>query len=156
MLELKKRPKSPFWYARGTVAGKRVEVSTKCKRLADAKAALPDIIAELCADTDDQQDELTFVRALRLYQEQKPDARFLDPVKRYFADKLVPEIANAEMRRVYRYLSPLFSHLWRIVAIGASLETLKRHSRWQVINWESANDQTAPPKFQPSRLCAGM
>ncbi|KAA0970277.1 site-specific integrase [Aureimonas fodinaquatilis] len=106
MLELKKRPKSPYWYARGTVGGRRVEISTKCEKLADAKASLPGIIAELCADTYDQQAELTFIQALDLYERQHPNARFLKPVRRHFADKLVSEVTNAEMRRAANALYP--------------------------------------------------
>ncbi|UHD45515.1 site-specific integrase [Aureimonas altamirensis] len=106
MLELKKRPKSPYWVARGTIQGRRVEVSTKCKRLSDAKEALPGIIAELCADTDGEEDELSFVAALDLYEQQHPNARFLAPIRRYFADMLVSEITNAEMRKAANALYP--------------------------------------------------
>ncbi|MEP0149960.1 tyrosine-type recombinase/integrase [Roseibium sp.] len=105
MLKLKKRPKSPYWIARGTFQGQRVEVSTKCTLLADAKAALPGIIAELSADQDGAG-ELSFARALRVYQDINPDARFLGPLAVHFAGKMVSEITNAEMRKAAHALYP--------------------------------------------------
>lgn len=49
MLELKRRPGSPYWIARGTIDGRRVERSTGTGDKALAKQRLPAIIAEVTA-----------------------------------------------------------------------------------------------------------
>lgn len=105
MLTPKRRPKSPYWVLRGTINGKRVEVSRKWTTAAEARRAIPDIIAE---HTSDQIGEggLTFRQALKLYKEVKPNARFLEPLERFFGDALVSDINNAEMRRAANALYP--------------------------------------------------
>ncbi len=105
MLTPKRRPKSPYWVLRGTINGKRVEVSRKWTTAAEARRAIPDIIAE---HTTDQIGEggLTFRQALKLYKEVKPNARFLEPLERFFGDALVSDINNAEMRRAANALYP--------------------------------------------------
>lgn len=105
MLTPKRRPKSPYWVLRGTINGKRLEVSRKWTTAAEARRAIPDIIAE---HTTDQIGEggLTFRQALKLYKEVKPNARFLEPLERFFGDALVTDINNAEMRRAANALYP--------------------------------------------------
>ncbi|ORE90951.1 site-specific integrase [Aurantimonas sp. 22II-16-19i] len=105
MLEAKRRPKSPYWILRGTVDGRRVEISRKWTTAAAARRAIPGLLAELCADPSDQSG-LTFDRALAVYLETRPDARFTAPLLRYFAGTLVADINNAEMRRAAAALYP--------------------------------------------------
>lgn len=140
MLKLTKRPKSPYYVARGTIDGKRVEVSTKCEKLADAKARLPGIIASLSAGTVDQRSELTFMTALLAYEERKPKARFLSPLKRYFKDTLVSEITNAEMRKAAASLYP-----------KASDATIRRQLYTPVkaiLNQAADDDLCSPPRIK--------
>ncbi|WP_185982849.1 tyrosine-type recombinase/integrase [Aureimonas mangrovi] len=140
MLELKKRPKSPYWYARGTVQGRRVEISTKCTRLSDAKAKLPDLLAELCADTPGEQANFTFATALKLYEDQNPNARFLEPLRRHFADTLVADINNATMRRAANALYP-----------GRAAATIRRQLYTPVkaiLNCAAEDDRCSVPKLK--------
>ncbi len=105
MLTPKRRPKSPYWVLRGTIDGKRVEISRKWTTAADARRAIPGIIAEHTSD-EIGEGGLTFSQAKKLYLETKPDARFLANLDRFFADSLVSEITNAEMRRAANALYP--------------------------------------------------
>lgn len=105
MLTPKKRPKSPYWILRGTIDGKRVEVSRRWTTAADARRAIPGIIAEHTADKIGDEG-LTFRQAAKLYREAKPNARFLGPLERFFASALVSDITNAEMRRAANALYP--------------------------------------------------
>lgn len=105
MLTPKKRPKSPFWVLRGTINGKRVEISRKWTTAAEARRAIPGIIAEHTADQIGEGG-LTFCQAMKLYKEVKPKARFLEPLERYFADTLVSDINNALMRKAANSLYP--------------------------------------------------
>lgn len=106
MLTPKKRPgKSPYWVLRGTIKGRRVEVSRKWTTAAEARRAIPDVLAEY---TSDQIGEggLTFRQAKKLYLEDCPGARFIDKLDRFFGDCLVKDITNAEMRRAANSLYP--------------------------------------------------
>lgn len=55
MLKLVKRPNSPYWIARGTIDGRRIERSTGESDKAAAKRALTGIIAELTAAAIDPE-----------------------------------------------------------------------------------------------------
>lgn len=105
MLIPKRRPKSPYWVLRGTIDGKRVEISRKWTTAADARKAIPGVIAE---HTSDEVGEggLTFRQAKKLYLETTPNSRFLEPIDRFFGDCLVTDITNAEMRRAANALYP--------------------------------------------------
>lgn len=106
MLDLKKRPKSPYWIARGSIAGHRIERSTGCRDKADAKAALAVLITEAARRTLDPGKGLTFAQAAAVYLEHKPAARFLGPLLQHFGDVPVTEINNAAMRRAANRLYP--------------------------------------------------
>lgn len=105
MLTPKKRPKSPYWVLRGTIDGKRVEVSRKWTTAAEARRAIAGIVAEHTADQVGEKG-LTFRQAMKLYHEVKPNARFLEPLDRFFGSCLVKDITNAEMRRAANALYP--------------------------------------------------
>ncbi len=105
MLEPKRRPKSPYWVLRGTIDGKRVEVSRKWTTAAAARRALPGVIAELSADPVGEQG-LTFRQAAATYVTLHPNARFIGPLLRYFGEILVADITNAEMRRAANSIYP--------------------------------------------------
>jgi integrase len=108
MLAPKRRPKSPYWILRGTIDGKRVEVSRKWNSAAEARRAIPAILEECrqpdCPDPAGQP--YSVGDAIALYREINPDARFLDPIECHFGATAVADITNAEMRRAANILYP--------------------------------------------------
>jgi integrase len=142
MLTPKKRPKSPFWILRGTVDGRRVEVSRKWNTAADARRAIPEILAEFrqaCDADQAPQSIVTVDDAIRLYRELKPRARFLDSMARYFAGMAVASINNAEMRRAANALYP-----------GASPATIRRQLYTPMkaaLNAAAKEDMCAVPRL---------
>lgn len=139
MLEPKRRPKSPYWVLRGTVDGKRVEVSRKWTTAAAARRALPGVLAELSSDQIGERG-LTFTQAANLYLTAKPTARFIAPLLRYFSDTLVSEITNAEMRRAANALYP-----------GAAPATIRRQLYTPVkaiLNLAAEDDLCTVPKMR--------
>lgn len=139
MLTPKRRPKSPYWVLRGTIDGKRVEISRKWTTAAEARRAIPDIIAEHTADQIGDEG-LTFRQALKLYRTVKPNARFLDKLDRFFAKSLVRDITNAEMRRAANSLYP-----------GASPATIRRQlytPMKAILNNAAEEDLCAAPRLK--------
>lgn len=106
MLKPVKRPKSPYYYARGTINGKRVEVSTECTTLPEARKACARIYAERAAGGVEQGPSMSFETALRIYEREKPSARFLEPISAHFRGTLVSEINGAVMRHAANALYP--------------------------------------------------
>lgn len=106
MLKLTKRPKSPYYVARGTIDGKRIEVSTKRTTLPEARAELKRILAEVTAPPIPQGAEMTFAMAAQAYHEAKPAARFLDPLRRHFGLTPLSQITGTEMKRAANALYP--------------------------------------------------
>jgi integrase len=143
MLAPKRRPKSPFWILRGTVDGKRVEVSRKWSTAAEARRAIPEVLAELSRpDSADPVVERPYTvgDAIRLYREINPDARFLDPVERYFDTVPVSDMNNADMRRAANVLYP-----------GRSPATIRRQLYTPVkaaLNVAAGDDLCAVPKLK--------
>ena len=106
MLKPVKRRKSPYYFARGTIDGKRVEVSTKCTTLPEARRECTRIYAERTAGGVEQGPDMSFETALRIYEQAKPTARFLEPISIHFRDKMVSEINGAVMRQAANALYP--------------------------------------------------
>ncbi|WP_019997983.1 tyrosine-type recombinase/integrase [Aureimonas ureilytica] len=106
MLKLTKRPKSPYYVARGTIDGKRVEISTKREKLPEAREELKRILAERTTRRVETGADMSFETALRAYEEAKPNARFLEPISRHFIDMTVGEITGAELKRAANALYP--------------------------------------------------
>ena len=139
MLTPKKRPKSPYWILRGTINGKRLEISRKWTTAADARRAIPGVIAEHSADPV-SSDDFTFRQALKIYRAAKPRARFLAPIERFFGDCLVSDINNAEMRRAANALYP-----------EASPATIRRNLYTPVkaiLNLAAEEDLCAAPRLK--------
>lgn len=105
MLELVRRKGSPYWIARGTIEGRRVERSTRCRSKNDARKVLSAIIADLTSDLIGR-DGLRFDQAVAMYLDAHPDARFLEPIMRHFRDMPVKDINLTEMRRAANQLYP--------------------------------------------------
>lgn len=139
MLTLVKRPNSPFWVARGTVNGRRIERSTKQSRKADAQIELRAIEAELTAD-EIGADGLTFEQALALYLTANPDIPIRPALAKHFKGFLVSEINKAEMRRAANLLFP-----------EASPATIARHLYTPIkaiINHAADEELCAPARLK--------
>lgn len=139
MLKLVKRPKSPFWIARGTINGKRVEVSTGCARKDDAKQELARIIAE---QTSDQIGDagITFMQAATIYIEQGGFAYHMARMMDHFGDTPVAHIKAADVRRAANKMFP-----------DASPATVRRHLYTPlkaIINCAADDDLCARPAFK--------
>lgn len=109
MLTLSRRPKSPYWYARGTVNGVRVERSTGETTKPEARKKLADILQEVQAQTQaaptDWRD-ITFADAMTAYLDNGRDTRFLDRLLEHFQETLLGDIDNASMSRAANAIYP--------------------------------------------------
>lgn len=75
MLRIVKRPGSPFWYIRGTFAGRTVYASTKERDKADARRFKESLEVEFARSAGQKCHAATFQDAARLYLEAKPHSR---------------------------------------------------------------------------------
>lgn len=130
-LEIKRRPKSPYWIIRGTVRGIRVEESTGTsdRRVAEEIRAKRE--AELLTQSVyGRRATATFAEAALSYLQHDGAARFLDPIIRHFgvtplaqidqdaldrgAKKLLPKAAAATRnRQFYTPTSAVLHHAAR-------------------------------------------
>ena len=106
MLKLVKRPKSPYWIARGTINGHRVERSTGETGKARAREALPAIIAEYSDPAPADWREMHFAVAVNAYLSSGKDGRFLPRLLDRFAETPLGQIDNAAMARAANALYP--------------------------------------------------
>lgn len=139
MLTPKRRPKSPYWILRGTIDGKRVEVSRKWKTAAEARRAIPAILDEHQADQV-RAGELTFRQAKKRYVADHPNARFVDKLADHFNDRPVAEITNNAMRAAAAKLYP-----------DAAPATLRRQlytPMKAILNHAAAEDLCAAPRLK--------
>lgn len=139
MLELVKRPNSPYWIARGTINGRRIERSTRCRSKHDARQALAQIIAEATADRIGEEG-LRFDQALAMYIDAHPNARFIGPLAKFFKGMPVKDINLTEMRRAANQLYP-----------GAAPSTIQRqlYTPMKAILNHAADEELCPrPQFR--------
>lgn len=139
MLKLYRRKGSPFWIARGTIAGRRIERSTKRSNKHDARALLPALIAEATIDQLGP-DGLRFDQALAMYLDAHPAARFVEQLAGYFQTMPVAEITLTEMRRAANLLYP-----------DAAAATVQRQLYTPVkaiLNFAADEELCAPPRFR--------
>lgn len=107
MLKPVKRPKSPYYYIRGTINGVRIERSTGETSKSKAAAQIPDIIAEFytrpnCTDWR----EMSFAAAVSAYIDAGRDERFLTKILDHFEETPLGQIDNATMARASNALYP--------------------------------------------------
>lgn len=140
MLKLVKRPGSPFWIARGTVDGRRVERSTGERDKGAAKHAIPGLVAALTASRIDPAEGLRFDQAVALYLDHRPNARFLEPLLSHFGRTPVAGINQAALRFAANRLYP-----------GAKPATLRRQV-WTpvkaILNHAADDELCAPPRLK--------
>lgn len=104
MLELVKRKNSPYWIARGTIDGRRIEKSTQCRNKTHAKQVLENIKQE--AEADIIFGTLTFAQASALYITDKPAPLYFKKILNEFGSKKAYLIKNADMRFAANKLFP--------------------------------------------------
>lgn len=138
MLKPVKRPKSPFYVARGTVNGRQIERSTGCAKLADAKVECQRIEDEIRARDADPLSKagLTVAMAITHYESTGGDPRFLPAIKRHLGDWLVTDINNAAMRKAANAIYP-----------GRAPATIRRqlYTPMKAIINCAADDDLCPP-----------
>lgn len=107
MLTLTKRPKSPYWYARGTINGIRVERSTGETSKPEARKKLAEILQDLQAPSapSDWRD-LSFAEAMNAYLDNGRDPRFLGRILEHFQGARLGSIDNAAMARAANAIFP--------------------------------------------------
>lgn len=108
MLTLVKRPKSPYWIARGTVDGVRVERSTGEASKPEARKKLPAIIEEARAARRVARTwrDMSFAESVTAYLNAGRDLRFVDRVLEHFQETPLGEIDNAAMARAANAIYP--------------------------------------------------
>lgn len=111
MLTLTKRPKSPYWYARGTVNGVRFERSTGETSKPEARKKLAEILQEVQAHARPQAApsdwrDMPFAAAMNAYLDNGRDPRFLDRVLEHFLETPLGDIDNAAMSRAANAIYP--------------------------------------------------
>lgn len=107
MLTLTKRPKSPYWYARGTINGNRVERSTGETSKPEARKRLAEIVQELqAAPAVTDWRDMSFAGAMTAYLDNGRDARFLDRILEHFQSTKLGDIDNAAMSRAANAIYP--------------------------------------------------
>lgn len=117
MLTLTKRPKSPYWIARGTINGVRVERSTGETSKAEARKKLPSIVQELqTAPATRDWRAMSFAAAMVAYVDSGKDTRFLDKLLEHFRETPLGDIDNVAMVRAANALYP-----------GRAPATIRRH-----------------------------
>lgn len=117
MLTLVKRPKSPFWIARGTIDGIRFERSTGETSKPEARKKLAGIIqAAQTAPTVTDWRGMSFAEAMTAYLDGGGSPRFLDRILEHFQEKSLGEIDNVAMARAANAIYP-----------GRAPATIRRH-----------------------------
>lgn len=107
MLTLVKRKWSPYWVARGTVNGVRVERSTGETSKVEARKRLEEIVREI-QERPTRKDwrDLTFAEAMVAYLDAGKDSRFLDRILEHFRETRLGDIDNVAMARAANALYP--------------------------------------------------
>lgn len=106
-LKLVKRHGSPFWYLRGSVRGKPVDESTKVSDRQQAEAIRAKREWELVQrDISGRRASSTFLEAAVAYLEDGGDARFMDPILKYFGTTPISAIKQSEVEECAKRLYP--------------------------------------------------
>lgn len=107
-MQLVKRSKSPYWIARGTINGRRIERSTRCSNKNDARQCLTFIIREETADNIGAEG-LTFSNAAALYLDTNRASEpplYMAKITAHFGDIPVSKIDQQAMRIAGNRLFP--------------------------------------------------
>lgn len=118
MLTLIRRPKSPYWIARGTINGIRIERSTGETSKLEARKKLEAFAleAQTVRSTPTSWRDLPFATAMVAYIDSGKDARFLDRLLEHFKETRLGDIDNVAMTRAANALYP-----------GRASATIRRH-----------------------------
>jgi hypothetical protein len=117
MLTLTRRPKSPYWIARGTINGVRFERSTGETSKPEARKKLSAIIEEVQqSPTPSDWREISFAAAMVAYIDSGKDTRFLGRLLEHFQETSLGEIDNVAMTRAANAIYP-----------GRAPATVRRH-----------------------------
>jgi len=109
-LKLVRRPKSPFWYLRGTVRGIRVEESTGTEQRRVAEEIRAKREAELLTESvHGRRAVATFAEAALSYMEHTGKTRFLSKVIDHFGTTPLSQIDQAELDKGARKVYPAAS-----------------------------------------------
>lgn len=100
MLKPVKRAKTPYYIARGTINGARIERSTGETTLQAAKRACERIAAEILSSDaySVPKAKLTIKHAAQVYRAAGKDGRFINPILDHFGDTLVSAIDAKALR----------------------------------------------------------
>jgi len=130
MLKPVKRKNSPYWIARGSINGNRIEVSTKEKDFQKARAACIHIAAEYASNQADKNAPITFRQALIDYINQGGERRYLPKLEAHFGDMQLNEIDNRTMNfaanRLYPSAKPATINRQLYTPVSAIIRTAAR------------------------------
>lgn len=138
MLTLKKYPRSPNWYVRGTVAGQTIFESTRTRDKAQAEAYRVRLEHDIyeCGALGKEQ-PATFAEAAIAYMEHTGQARFITPLIDYFKERQIDRISQGDVdqcareisghnkpstrvRHIYGPMSAILNHAYKITLPGSS------------------------------------
>ena len=107
MLKLVRRGSSPYWYIRGTVAGRRLDESTRLTERSLAEAYRAKREWELQhIKVHGERGVATFSQAAAAYLERAKDGRFIGKLLDYFSDTQLRLIDQAALNKAARALYP--------------------------------------------------
>ncbi len=109
MLTLTRRPKSPYWYARGTINGIRIERSTGETSKAEARKKLVDILQDVQEQEKPKSADwrdMPFAAAVLAYLDNGRDERFLAKLTEHFQETPLGAIDNASMAKASNSIYP--------------------------------------------------
>jgi len=128
-LRLIQRPRSPYWYLRGTVRGIRVTESTQ---VTDRKLA-EEIRAKRESEIFQQSiygrsATATFAEAALTYLENGGSYRFLQPIVNHFGTTPLPKVDQSAIERAARKLYPNASDATRVRQFYGPVSAVLRHA----------------------------
>lgn len=117
--------KNAVYYARGTVAGKRVERSLETRVRAIALKRIKDLEIRLDAEATSPP-EPTFAQAALAYMQDGGENRYLTPILRWFGpdtkvSEITPQAISDAARALYPAVSPATRHRQAVTPIRAVL-----------------------------------
>lgn len=159
-LKLEKRHKSPNWYIRGTVAGIRIEESTRTsdrKRAEYLKAKRENELLD--QHTFGKAKTITFAEAALAYMQAGGEKRFVTPLLDYFGTKPLAEIGQEQADHAAREILPNAKPQTRRRQIYTPLQAIMNHGKRdkaQKVSFTTEKEKPLPVKIPPKKWWPAM
>lgn len=151
MLKPVKRKNSPYWIARGSIDGHRIEVSTKEKDYKKARSICIQIASEYVNCSADKNAPITFEQAMNDYVSQGGERRYLPKLKKHFANTLLDDIDNRTMiyaaNRLYPTAKPATINRQLFTPVSAIIRNAARDGLCQVREFKRPRSDNPRTRF---------